>query len=73
MWEAGPFFNPNKAGLFMDSFFLEGGGQFAPPPPPPRSYFKKNLSNINVTSCNCYTIYLKYVESEKVLTSSVIS
>ena len=35
---------------------------------PPPSYFKKNLSNINITLYNCYSIYLKYVESEKMLT-----
>ena len=34
--------NPNKAGLFEGSFFW--GGQFELP-----SYFKKNLSNINIT------------------------
>ena len=50
--------NPNKAGLFEGSFSLEGG-QFDPP-----SYFKKNLSNINITLCNCKTIYLKYVEKK---------
>ena len=36
-------FNPNKAGLFEGSFSW-GWGQFDPP-----SYFKKNLSNINIT------------------------
>ena len=37
-------FNPNKAGLFEGSFSLgEGRG----------SYFKKNLSNINITLYNC--------------------
>ena len=38
-------FNPNKAGLFEGSFSWEqeGGGQYDH-----LSYFKKNLSNINV-------------------------
>ena len=37
------------------------------------SYFK-NLTNISVTTLyNCQTIYLKYVESQKMLASSVIS
>ena len=40
--------NPNKTGLFEDSFFL-GGGVSLTPPPPPLSYFKKNLPNINIT------------------------
>ena len=39
--------NPNKAGLFEGSF-LRVGGQFNPPP----SYFKKNLSDINITQYN---------------------
>ena len=44
------FLNHNKAGLSEDSFFLGGGGgQFEPPPP---SYFRKNLSNINITLYN---------------------
>ena len=47
------------------------GCQFEPLVPP--SYFKKNLSNIDITSYNWETIYLKYVKSEKMLTSSVIS
>ena len=38
--------NPNKAGLFEGSIFW--GDQFDP-----YSYFKKNLSNINKTVCNC--------------------
>ena len=38
------YINPNKAGLFEGSFPGEGG-QFDPPLP----YFKKNLSNINIT------------------------
>ena len=42
--------NPNKAGLFEGRFFWRG--QFDPPPPP-SSYFKKNLSNINMTLYNC--------------------
>ena len=42
-------FNPNKAWLFEGSF-LWGEGQFGTPPP---SYFKKNLSNINITLYNC--------------------
>ena len=37
------------------------------------SYFKKNLFNINITLRNCQTIYLKYIESDKMPTSSVIS
>ena len=42
--------NPNRAGLFEGSFsWGEGGGvQFDPP-----SYFKKNLSNINITLYHC--------------------
>ena len=39
-------FNPNKAGPFEGSFFW--GGQIDPP-----SYFKKNLSNINISLYNC--------------------
>ena len=39
------------------------GCQFEPLVPP--SYFKKNLSNIDITSYNWETIYLKYVKSEK--------
>ena len=35
---------------FEGSFFL-GGGQFDIPPIP--SYFKKNLSNINIALYNC--------------------
>ena len=44
------YFNPNKAGLFEGSSFSwgEGGCQFNPP-----SYFKKNLSNINITLYDC--------------------
>ena len=42
------WFNPNKAGHFEDNFSWVGC-QFDPPPPPPPSYFKKNLSNINIT------------------------
>ena len=56
------FFKPNKTGLIEGSFggvFFWGGDQFDPP-----SYFKKNLSNINITLCNCKTIYLKYVEKK---------
>ena len=43
--------NPNKAGLFEGSFFGgdAGGGIILTP----LSYFKKNLSNINVTVKNC--------------------
>ena len=41
--------NPNKAGHFEGSFFW-GEGQIDPTPP---SYFKKNLSNINITLYNC--------------------
>ena len=40
-------FNPNKAGLFEGSFSW-GWGQLTP-----RLYFKKILSNINVTLYNC--------------------
>ena len=62
--------NPNKTGLFDGSIFLRwgGGGQFYTP-----SYFKKNLTNINITLYNCYKICLKYVESEKLLKSLFIS
>ena len=42
------FFNPNKAGLFYGSFFR---GEWANLNP--LSYFKKNLSNINITLYNC--------------------
>ena len=41
-------FNPNKSGLFEGSFFLGGGCQFDTP-----SYFKRNLSNINISLYNC--------------------
>ena len=40
--------NPNKAGFFESSFFW-AGVNLSPPP----SYFKRNLSNINITLCNC--------------------
>ena len=42
--------NHNKAELFEGSFFCGGWGvgQFDPP-----SYFKQNLSNINMTLYNC--------------------
>ena len=49
---------------------LGGGGQFAPFL---NSYFKKNKSNIDITLSNCWTIFLKYVEIEIMLTSSVTS
>ena len=39
--------NPNRAGLFEGSF-SSWGDQFDPP-----SYFKKNLSNINITLYHC--------------------
>ena len=52
---------------FFRVAFSGGEVQFDPP-----SYFKKNLSNINVTLYNCLLIYLKYAEGEKKLTSSVI-
>ena len=39
--------NPNKAGFFEGSFFW-GGLNLTP-----SSYFKKNLSNINITLYNC--------------------
>ena len=55
---------------FLRAVFPGAGVNLTPLPP---SYFKKNLSNINITLYNCYTIYLKYVESKKMLTSSVIS
>ena len=44
------------------------GSQFDPP-----SYFKKNLSNVSITLYNRSKIYLGYAESEKMLTSPVIS
>ena len=45
-------FIPNKAGLFEGSFSRgERGVNLIPPPLP--SYFKKNLSNFNITLCNC--------------------
>ena len=46
------YFNPNKDELFEGSFFW-GWGQFDPPLSIPPSYFKKNLSNINMTLYNC--------------------
>ena len=61
--------NPNKAGFFEGNSAWEGGGINLTPP----SYFKKNLSNISITLYNCWTIYLKYVESDKILAWSVIS
>ena len=39
----------------------------------PPLYFKNNLSDVNTTLYNWYAIYLNYVESKKVLTSTVIS
>ena len=44
-------FNLNKAGFFVVSFFWRkvGGIQFDPS----FLYFQKNLSNINITLCNC--------------------
>ena len=44
-------FNPNKAGLFECSFSWEGVNLTLPSSPP--SYFKNNLSNVNITLCNC--------------------
>ena len=44
-------FNANKAGLFEGSFswgWGRGGGQLDLP-----SYFKKTLSNVNITLYNC--------------------
>ena len=41
--------NPNKAGLFEGSFFGGGWGVSLTP----LSYFKKNLSNINITVYKC--------------------
>ena len=41
-------FSPNKAGLFKRSFSGGRGGSIDPP-----SYFKKNLTNINITLYNC--------------------
>ena len=43
------FFNHNKAGLFEGSFSWGRGGVNLTAP----SYFKKNLSNIDITLCNC--------------------
>ena len=47
--------NTNKAGFFEGSFFLKGGGEAGGQFDPPfiSSYFKKNLSNSNITLCNC--------------------
>ena len=45
---------PNKPGLYEGSFFW---GYHI-------SYFKKNLSNINITLCNCLT---NYDDREKIL------
>ena len=58
--------------LIEGSLFRVGGGgeQFAPFL---NSYFQKNKSNIDITLCNCWTIFLKYVEIEIMLTSSVTS
>ena len=60
--------NPNKAGLFEGSFSWGGGGGGGV-----GVIFKKNLSHFSKTLYDCETIYLKYVESEKLLTSSIIS
>ena len=49
-------FNSNKAGIFEGSFsWGGGGGSIWPIPPFPHlpSYFKKNVSNINITLYNC--------------------
>ena len=43
--------NSNKAGLFEGSF--SGGGQFDTPHPNAPPYFKKKLTNINITLYNC--------------------
>ena len=43
------YINPNNAGLFEDSFSWREGSIL---PLPPLLYFKKNLSNINITLCN---------------------
>ena len=59
--------NPNKAGLFEDIFFW-GGSIW----PPPLSYFKKNLSNINIT-IQLLNNLIKGCWEWKMLTSSVIS
>ena len=50
---------------------FSGGRQFDSLPLP--LYFNKNLSNIIKTLYDCWTGYLKYVESEKMLTSSITS
>ena len=56
--------------VFLKVVFPWGGeGQFDPPP----LYFKRNLSNFKKTLYNCQTIYLRYVESKKTPTSSVMS
>ena len=59
--------NPNKAGLFEGSFSWEGV-QFDPP-----LIFQEELIQFQYDFTQLLTIYLKYVESEKMLTSSVIS
>ena len=41
--------NPNKDGLFQGSFSCGGGRVNLTPP----SYYKKNLSNINITLYKC--------------------
>ena len=53
------FLKPNKARLFEGSFFW-GEVNLTP-----LLYFKKNLSNNNITLYYCERIYFKYVESEK--------
>ena len=45
--------NPNKAGFFEGQFFWEEGQSDC------NLSFKKNLSNINITSYNCETTYLE--------------
>ena len=57
-------FNPNEAGLFEGSFFWIFS-QIDPQPQQPLPP--------TTTIYNCQKIYLEYVESEKILTSSVTS
>ena len=53
------------AGPFEELCFLGAGGQFDTICLFRPSYFKKNLSNTNMTLYNRSAIYLKHVESEK--------
>ena len=45
--------NPNKVGLFEGSFFFVEGGGGRGVSLTPLSYFKKNVSNNNITVYNC--------------------